>query len=56
MPERPADQVSVHIDLDLRLHGDELRGRATSDGRGSRDFEGWLGLVAALTALIEPEA
>jgi hypothetical protein len=55
MPDVPADQFPVHIDLDLRLSGEELRGRAAAAGGGSRDFEGWLGLMAALSALIEPE-
>jgi hypothetical protein len=45
---------SVHIDLDLALQGDEMHGRASADGQPQRDFTGWVGLIAALDALIEP--
>lgn len=45
---------SVHIDLDLALQGDEMHGRAAVDGLPERDFTGWVGLIAALDALIEP--
>lgn len=54
MPENDLDGRAVHIDLDLALHGDELRGRAAVDGLPQRDFTGWVGLIAALDALIEP--
>ena len=49
---------SVHIDLDLELHGEEVHGRAATSGRPGRDFVGWVGLIAALDALVEapPEA
>jgi hypothetical protein len=52
MDELP-DRV-VHIDLDLRVHGDEVAGRAAADGQPERDFSGWVGLLAALDALVEP--
>jgi hypothetical protein len=42
----------LHIDLDLHVHGDEVTGRAASDGQAERDFSGWLELIAALDALI----
>jgi len=46
------DGKTVIIRLELRLAGDSLTGRA-SDGTGAaRDFAGWLGLVAALDALV----
>lgn len=51
--EHPGDR-SVHIDLDLDLVGDEMHGRAAVDGCPDRDFTGWVGLIAALDALIEP--
>ena len=51
--KQPTDR-SVHIDLDLELVGDEMRGRAAVDGSPDRDFTGWVGLIAALDALIEP--
>jgi hypothetical protein len=49
-PDREEDRT-LHIDLDLRLHGDEVAGRATAEGRPGRDFSGWVGLLAALDAL-----
>jgi len=49
----------LHIDLDLRLRGDEVEGRAAMAGAPAREFEGWVGLLAALDALTatapEPE-
>jgi hypothetical protein len=50
----PLPDRSVHIDLDLMLHDEEVRGRASTDGRPARDFTGWVGLIAALDALVEP--
>ena len=41
----------VHIDLDLVVDGGEVRGSA-ADGRHTRPFAGWLGLIAALDALV----
>jgi hypothetical protein len=49
-PDRDEDRT-LHIDLDLRLRGDEVEGRASADGRPDRDFTGWVGLLAALDAL-----
>jgi len=54
MPFEQPSGRSVHIDLDLRLVGDEMHGRAAVDGCPDRDFTGWVGLIAALDALIEP--
>lgn len=48
--DRDEDRT-LHIDLDLRLRGDEVTGRATAEGRPARDFSGWVGLLAALDAL-----
>lgn len=45
---------TVHIDLELALHDEEVTGRAWSDGRPSREFTGWLGLIAVLDELAEP--
>jgi hypothetical protein len=45
------DDRQLHIDLDLRLRGDEVEGRAAMAGGPARDFEGWVGLLAALDAL-----
>ncbi len=40
------------IRVEVELDGDYLRGRASSRGASVRHFTGWLGLVAALDALI----
>ena len=48
------DDRTIRIALELDLHGDEVRGRASSDGGAPRDFVGWLGLIAALDALVAP--
>lgn len=45
---------TVHIDLELALHDDEVTGRAWSDGSPSREFTGWLGLISVLDALLAP--
>lgn len=42
----------VTIGLDLDLEGDQLSGTATSDSGAQRAFTGWLGLIAALDALV----
>ncbi len=39
----------LHIDLDVSVDGDEVSGRV-----GDRPFSGWVELLAALDALIEP--
>jgi len=46
------DDRTIHIALELDLHGDEVRGRALSDGRPPREFTGWLGLIAALDEMV----
>jgi hypothetical protein len=43
---------SLHIDLDVRVHGDEVEGRAIRAGEPVREFRGWVELLAALDALI----
>jgi hypothetical protein len=46
------DRQTVVIRLELHLADESLTGRA-SDGTGSaREFVGWLGLVAAIDALV----
>jgi hypothetical protein len=49
---RDMDDRPLHIDLDLRLQGDEVAGRAATEGLPERDFDGWVELLAALDALI----
>jgi hypothetical protein len=41
----------LHIDLDLRLSGEDVEGRASMAGADPREFSGWVGLLAALDAL-----
>jgi hypothetical protein len=44
---------AVTITLELRLAGEELDGRAISDGSGEgRPFSGWLGLLVAIDAML----
>jgi hypothetical protein len=46
------DRQTVVIRLELHLADDALTGRA-SDGTGpAREFAGWMGLVAAIDALV----
>ena len=42
--------MTTHIRLELRPDGDSFAGRAISD-QESRQFHGWLGLMAAIEAL-----
>ena len=43
--------VPLHIDLDIRVHGDEVEGSASRDGQATH-FRGWIELLAALDELI----
>jgi hypothetical protein len=45
------------VRLELRLDGDSPTGRAIGAGEEARRFAGWLGLMAAVEALVtgEPE-
>ena len=48
----PVSVQTRHIAIDVRLDGDEISGRA-GDGTGQpKAFQGWLGLLAALDALL----
>jgi hypothetical protein len=44
--------TTAAISLELSLDGDSLSGSASDGNGGRRDFSGWLGLVAAIEALI----
>lgn len=46
-----SDRV-VHIVVDVECGEGELRGRVSDGGGAPRPFCGWLGLIAALDALI----
>jgi hypothetical protein len=55
IPARDAGAVGVpahHVRLELWLDGDSLTGRATAPGESARQFSGWIGLVAAVEALV----
>ena len=46
------DDATLTVTLELRFDGDALSGRATGDDGVSVDFDGWLGLLAALDAFV----
>ena len=46
------DDTRDTIRLEIEVAGESLYGRAISEGGLTRDFTGWLGLVAALDTLI----
>ena len=46
------NERTVSVGLELRVVGDSLIGRAWSGMGVQRDFSGWLGLVAAIDALL----
>jgi hypothetical protein len=46
------DDKTVTIGLEIRLAGDSVTGRASCDTGAARDFAGWIGLVAAIDALV----
>jgi hypothetical protein len=50
------DDRQLHIDLDLRLSGEGVEGRATMAGAAPREFSGWVGLLAALDAMTAARA
>ena len=46
------DDATLTVTLELRLAGDALSGRATGSDGQTVDFDGWLGLLAALDAFV----
>jgi hypothetical protein len=46
------DCRTVTIRLELEVEGESVKGRAIDGPGGFHDFSGWLGLIAALDALI----
>ena len=44
--------TGLTVTLEIRPEGESFTGRATVDGGAAADFAGWLGLVAALDALL----
>jgi hypothetical protein len=47
------NEQTVHVHLELRVAGDALSGRAVYGAGGSRRFSGFIGLVAAIDAVVE---
>ena len=47
-------EAALHIHLEVRVHGGEVEGRVARAGQPERAFSGWVELLAALDALIEP--
>jgi FAD/FMN-containing dehydrogenase len=43
---------TISIALELSLSGDSLSGRATNGAAATREFSGWIGLLAAVDALL----
>jgi hypothetical protein len=50
------DRQTVVIRLELHLDDDSLTGRASDGSGAAREFVGWLGLVAAIDALVPGSA
>jgi hypothetical protein len=46
------DDAPATITLEVRVEGDTLSGRAFTGTDRARSFDGWLGLVAAIDALV----
>jgi hypothetical protein len=46
------DGTTTTISLELQLDHDWLGGRASNGAGESREFSGWLGLLAAIDALL----
>lgn len=43
---------TVHIELDVRIDGDEISGHACEGEGKPKPFSGWLGLIGALDGLL----
>ena len=43
---------TVHIDIDVRIDGDQIAGHAGDGVSQPRPFLGWLGLIGALDRLV----
>lgn len=46
------DIPAHELRLELWLDGESVTGRASAPGEAARDFTGWLGLMAAIEALV----
>jgi hypothetical protein len=43
---------TLHIELDVRIDGDEISGHAREGEGRPKPFSGWLGLIGALDGLL----
>ena len=50
------DGQTVVIRLELHLADQSLTGRASAPTGAAREFAGWMGMVAAVDALLAPRA
>lgn len=48
----PVDRQTTVIRLELQPAGDSLSGRASDGSGAAREFVGWVGLAAAIDALV----
>jgi len=48
------DDATLTATLELRIDGEFISGRVIGEDGESHDFDGWLGLLAALDALVPP--
>jgi hypothetical protein len=48
-------ESTTAISLELSLEGDSLKGLASDGNGGRREFTGWIGLIAAIEALLTPD-
>jgi hypothetical protein len=51
-----ADGRLIVIRLELRLEDDSLTGRASDGAGAAREFVGWMGLLAAIDALVREDS
>ena len=47
------DDARITVTLELRIDGEWLSGRAVGDDGEAVEFDGWLGLLAVLDALVQ---
>lgn len=48
------DETTIRITLELTVDGESLTGRVFSGTGPAKEVDGWLGLVAAIDALVCP--
>lgn len=46
------NEINLDIRLELRTDGEAIEGRVSAAGE-TQEFSGWIGLVAAIDALVE---